>query len=105
MNELSMEAPHVVLAALGHYTGTAHAVVAGVAGTTENLTVSRRPESPLDHALVAKLQWIKTTFGNALAASGRRAETALREGTHTVNVLSAADIAGGQEVDRSAESI
>ncbi|WP_329412000.1 hypothetical protein OG563_06160 [Nocardia vinacea] len=105
MDKLDLDAPHEVIAAAGRYAGAAGAVVDHVAGTTGNLALSTRAESPLDHALVAKLEWIKTTFATALGASGSRAEATLSNATHTVNVLSTADTEGGRQVDRSAESI
>jgi hypothetical protein len=100
MEQLDLDAPPDVIAVARHFTGAATTVASGVAQTTVDLVPHHRAESPLDHALVAKQQWITTTFGNAVAASARRADATLRHATKTANALGAADTSGGNQIDR-----
>ncbi|MFX0574684.1 hypothetical protein [Nocardia nepalensis] len=105
MSNLDMDAPNDVIAAVGHYAGTAGAFVASVGGTVGELVLPRSPESPLDQGHAQKLDWLKTTVLHALAASGRKAESTLVDAKEIVDAISGGDIAGALQIDRSAESI
>ncbi|MEV5840087.1 hypothetical protein [Nocardia sp. NPDC052112] len=100
MENLDIDAPHEVVARAGHFTATASDLGTQVVQATSGLQPHHRPESSLDHALVAKTRWIETTFDNAVTASARRADATLRHTTHVAQALGHGDVSGGTEIDR-----
>ncbi|WP_327148015.1 hypothetical protein [Nocardia sp. NBC_01329] len=99
---LDMDDPDEVIAASGKFT-TALTTAAGDVGTVvDDLVLHSRADSPLDRALVQKLEWIHTTFGNAVSAAGSQAETTRDITVVGARAISNSDIDGGTAV-RSVE--
>jgi len=96
-----MDDPAEVLAAAGRYRTAAAAVSDGIARILRELALPQQGRSPLDRELVARLDWITTTLGDA--AAGRDAHVA---DTHTavtdsVHALEEADRSGARIVQRA----
>ncbi|MGY4098678.1 hypothetical protein ACW2Q0_03810 [Nocardia sp. R16R-3T] len=100
MDNLDIDAPHEVIARAGHFTTAAADIGTQVVQSTTGLRPHHRPESSLDHELVAKTQWISTTFANAVAASARRADATLHHATQVAHALGNGDVSGGNHIDR-----
>ncbi|MGK8520058.1 hypothetical protein ACRS6B_00115 [Nocardia asteroides] len=100
-DKLDTDAPHEVVAS-AYKWGTAMITAGGQArGVVDGFVAPRRPESDLDRRLVAKTQWIKDTFEDAVRASGRRVEMTTQHTAQTSTAHGDADGAGGAAVRRS----
>ncbi|WP_327100876.1 hypothetical protein OIE68_20005 [Nocardia vinacea] len=95
-----MDEPHEVNAAAGRFAGAIETVSGQVSGTVSDLVLHHRPGSALDRTLDTHRQGIVTAFGNALAASNRGARATHTATVSTTNVLSAADVQGGADIQR-----
>ncbi|MBF6439896.1 hypothetical protein [Nocardia cyriacigeorgica] len=69
-----------------------------VGAAVGDFTLTCRPSSSLDHALVGELDWITETFGNAVRSCLGRADIALREAVDGANAHDIADILGAAAV-------
>ncbi|MGW4091306.1 hypothetical protein [Nocardia sp. NPDC004750] len=103
-DRLDTDPPHEVIAT-AYKWGTAMTTTGGrTKGTVDGFVAPRRPESELDRQLVAKTEWIRTTFERAVRAHGRRAEATTQFAARTSHAHGDHDREGAAAV-RSAEPI
>lgn len=95
---VDIDGPNEVINSAGKYSGTVTSAAEHTQGVADGFVVHRRPESSLDHALVAKKAWIKQAFDDATRAAGARATKTLQVAVSDVNAITSADEAGAAHV-------
>ncbi|MFE9575203.1 hypothetical protein ACFYO1_02360 [Nocardia sp. NPDC006044] len=98
---LDMDEASEVIAAAGRFTRAVDAVNGTVSRAVDSFVTDRGAASALDRALTARTDWIRATFGKAVADSDRRAESLYQHAAHVVNTVEAADARGAAELPRA----